>query len=239
MNALQMVQSACGIIGLQRPNSLVGSSDLQVIQLRELLNAEGDALAARSASGWQALNREATFVTVALEDQGTLTTIIGVTNAYRHIHNETIWNRTTKVPLYGPRTGSAWQGFKALTFSGPYAEYRIRGDHLLFLPIPAAGDTCAFEYASKNWLTSSDGTAQRSAIEADEDLPLLDDKILRAGLIWRWKHAKGLDYSQNFQDYESLVIDALARDGTKPRLSLSGTRIDDGIRQAIPGLIGS
>jgi hypothetical protein len=240
VNALEIVRSACGIIGLQRPNSLIGSTDLQVIQLRELLNKTGSELAARSSSGWQSLVREATFTTVATEDQGALTTIIGAVNAYRHIVNETIWNRTTKEPVYGPRAAGVWQGLKALTFAGPYAEYRIRGGRLLFLPVPAAGATCAFEYVTKNWLVSSDATTQQSEVEDDEDEPLLDDEILRDGLIWNWKAAKGLDYSQDFQSWETRVIDALARDGTKARLSLnSGSLTDSGIPQAIPRLIGS
>lgn len=240
MNVLQMVRSVCGAIGLQQPNSLIGSTDLQVIQLRELLNKEGSELGARSSSGWQALVREATFTTVATEIQGSLTTIMGATNAYRHILNETIWNRTRQQPVFGPRGPSAWQGFKAFTFAGPYPEYRIRGASLLFLPVPAAGETCAFEYVSKNWLTSSDGTTQSSIVVHDEDVPALDDEILMAGLHWRWLKAKGLDYAEEFSAYERRVVDALARDGTKARLSLDNRSLaDSGIAQAIPRLIGS
>lgn len=240
MNVLEIVQSVCGSIGLQQPNSLIGSSDIQTIQLRELLNEEGTELASRSSSGWQALVREASFTTIASEDQGAIKTIIGTVNAYRLIINETIWNRTTKVPLYGPRTSRVWQGFKALTFAGPYGEYRIRGGHLLILPVPAAGNSCFFEYVTKNWLQSSDASEQRSQISHDEDEPLLDDEILRAGVIWRWKQVKGLDYSADFQKYESRVVDALARDGTKARLNLGGdTLADSRVPIAIPRLIGS
>lgn len=238
-SVLDMVRTVCGRIGIQQPNSLVGTSDLQVIQLRELLTREGTELAARSASGWQALVREATFTTVATEDQGALEDIIGAGNSYRHILNETIWNRTTRQPVYGPRKPSFWQGFKALTFAGPYPEYRIRGGHLLFLPTPAAGDACAFEYVTKNWLVSADGLSQRSNVSVDDDVPLLDDEILQDGLEWRWRKSKGLDYGEDFNAYEARVIDALARDGTKPRLSLSGSGISDDIPMAIPRLIGS
>ena len=238
INALEIVRSVCGTLGLPRPNSVTGSGDVQVIQLAELLNEEGSELAARSSSGWQALVREATFTTVATEDQGAITTIIGAANAFRHIVNETIWNRTTTQPVYGPRPPRIWQGLKALTVAGPYAEYRIRTGKLLFMPVPAAGDTCAFEYVTKNWLTSSDGTEQRSRITNDEDVSLLDDELIRAGLVWRWRAAKGLNFGTDFDKYEARVIDALARDGTKARLSLSGVT-DLNVPQAIPRLIGS
>lgn len=238
MNVREIIRAACGSIGINQPSSVIGSSDKGTLQLLELLNEEGTELAARSNSGWQALVREATFTSVALEDQGTVTSIIGAPNAYRHIINETIWNRSTKEPVYGPRNGNTWQGYKAFTFAGPYAEYRIRGDHLLLLPVPTAGETYAFEYASKNWLMSSDGTQQRSRAANDEDITLLDDEIILAGLKWRWRAAKGLDFSSDFDKYEARVIDALARDGTKARLDIAGSYVDDGIPVAIPRLIG-
>lgn len=237
MNVLEIVRAVCGTIGINRPNSVVGSGDVQVIQLGELLNEEGSELASRY--DWQALTREATFVTVATESQGDLETIIGAPNAFRHILNETIWNRTTKEPIYGPRSASVWQGLKALTITGPYPEYRIRGGSLIMIPTPAADDTCAFEYVTKNWLESSDGVSQRSRFTNDEDVSLLDDELMRQGVIWRWKATKGLDYSADFKKYESRAIDVMAKDGTKPRLSLSDRYLPGSVTEAIPRLIGS
>ena len=66
MTVLEIVRSVCGIIGLPQPSSLTGTTDLQVIQLRELLNKEGEELAERSSLGCESLVAEATFSTVAL-----------------------------------------------------------------------------------------------------------------------------------------------------------------------------
>lgn len=241
MNVLELVRMMCGATGIQQPTSLIGTSDLQTIQLRELLNEEGTELASRSASGWQALIGEKTFTTIADQDQGLLVggSILSAADNYRTILNETLWNRSKRIPVFGPRAPRVWQGFKALTFAGPFGEYRIRGGHLLIMPTPAAGETIAFEFVTRNWLTSSDGSESRAIIEDDEDVPLLDEEVLRAGLRWRWKRNKGLDYSEEFSAYESRVIDALARDGTKARLSLGGdTLADSRVPVAIPRLIG-
>ncbi len=238
MNCIQVIREVCGRTGLPRPNSASGSSDVQVTQLLALLNEEGQELAARY--DWQALTREATFTTVATEDQGSLQTIIGAANSFRHVINETIWNRTTLEPIYGPRSPGIWQGLKALTVTGPYPEYRIRGGNILFMPVPAAGNNCYFEYVTKNWATDSTGAAQRSLLTADEDIFLLDDEILLSGLTWRFKQAKGLEYGEDFRKYESKVVTAMAKDGTKSRKSLGGNTFDDArIPTAIPRLIGS
>ena len=46
------------------------------------------------------------------------------------------------------------------------------------------------------------------------------------GLIWRWKAAKGLDYSEDYAKYERRVTDAMGRDAGKPKLSMDGASYD-------------
>jgi hypothetical protein len=213
---LQIVQTACKRIGINSPNAAVTSSDLQVIQLLALLEETGQELADRY--GWQTLQKEATFTTVATETQKAVSTI---TTGFNYIVNDTIWNRTLRRPVYGPKSQQDWQQAKAININGPFNSFRIEGDNILFNPVPAAGQSCYFEYITKNWLTLSVGGTSDS-IANDADTPLLDDKILTLGLIWRWKAAKGLDYSEDFEKYESKVTDAQVRDAGKPTLNLTG-----------------
>lgn len=219
MNALEVVREACSVVGIPKPSVAVTSGDRGVLQLVGLLNTEGRQLSARY--DWQALIREVAHTTLAQEDQGAIDTIIGATNAYRRILNETLWNRSRKEPVCGPRSSLDWQMLKTLDLSGPFTEYVIRGGRLLFTPAPAAGESVYFEYLSRNWATSADGTTQKRAVSNDEDVFLLDDEIMVIGLTWRWRQAKGLSYAEDFRTYESLVADAMARDGTKKRLSLA------------------
>jgi hypothetical protein len=218
---LQIVRDACNEIGITAPNTAVSATDLQIVQLTALVTRDGRELAGRCQ--WTALNREATFTSVAAEDQGTLVgTIVASTAGLKYIINNTLWDRSTKYPLNGPASGRTWQAEKAFGITGPYARYRIQGNHLYLLPAPEAGLTLSFEYQSENWVSSSDGLTFRSRFTQDEDFPLLDSSLLTMGAIWRWKKAKGLEYSQDFEDYESAVADAMARDGTKPIISLNG-----------------
>lgn len=238
MNVLEVVQRATKNIGIPTPGIALASTDVQVVQLVELLNQECRELASRYP--WQELTFEQTFTTVAAESQGTVTSLLTGGRELRYIVNETIWNRTTREPVYGPRSGRTWQGYEAVSITSPYSEYRIRGGELLFLPAPTAGQTCAFEYVTRSTMTSSAGTTYRRNASDDTDLFLLDDEIILMGLIWRWKKAKGMEYSEDFLSYERMVVDAASRNGTKPTLSLSGGQTySDGIPMAIPRLIGS
>lgn len=235
MNVLEVIQRFTNAVGMSEPSSALANQADDVIQIVELLNQEGRALSSRYM--WQALTFEATFTTVATESQGALGTIIGATQQLRRIVNDTIWDRTQRLPICGPLSKQRWQAQKSLTFTGPYSEYRIRGNQILFNPAPAAGHSCYFEYVSRCWCTDAGGTTFRTNVAADTDLFLLDDEVVLAGLEWRWLRKKGLSYAEEFASYEALVADLITRDGTKPRLHMDG--VSDRYRPGIFVPIGN
>jgi hypothetical protein len=230
---LDIIKEACRRLGLTVPNAAVSNTDIQIQQLVAILNEEGQELSARYA--WQALTREAQFTTVGTQSQGELDGgILSSSENMSYVVNDTIWNRTTRLPVYGPNSPGDWAYKQSMTFSTPVSQYRILGNQLVFYPAPSVGDTCAFEYVTRNWLRDSTQTTYRDYCNADSDTPLIDWQLLLLGLIWRWKAAKGFDYDQAFQNYQMRVSDAISRDGTKPTLSLTGlSDADAGIQPLV------
>ena len=219
MNAIGIITQACKRLGISSPSIAVGNEDGQIIQMLALLNEEGQELAAEFA--WQEMTFEGSFTTVATESQGVIDGgIIPAGKNYRYILNDTLQNRVSLMPIFGPKAANRWQQQKALNLTGPWPQYRIRGGQLLFDPLPTAGETIYFEYVSKNWLTSSDGMTEKTEISSDEDIFRLDPEILLLGLQWRWLQAKGLDYSQKFDSYTRRVQDQKGRDKTAAVISL-------------------
>lgn len=216
LTCLQIIQTVCKRVGILSPNAAFTATDQQIIQLLSICEEEGQAQAKRT--DWEALQTEATFVTVATETQGTLATIAP---GLKFILNDTIWNRTLRRPVYGPKTPQDWQQLKASQITGPFNAFRIVGDVIKFNPIPAAGQTCAFEYASKNWVVTSVGGTS-NVFTNDADTCKLDDDLMVLGTRWRWKQAKGLDYAEDFAEYERQITDAMGRDSGKAKLNLSG-----------------
>lgn len=216
MSLLTTVQTFCRRTGLPVPTVVAASTDTQVIQILALLNEVVEDLCDRWT--WQALTREATFTTINGEDQGAITAI--APNGFLRILQETIFNRTLRLPLFGPLAAPKWQNLKALPSTGPFYKYRLRGGRLLFNPVGVAGQTCAFEYATSYAVLAQDGTTYRSSFTADTDTFLLDESLLLAGLRWKWKCEKGLDYAEEFRRFEELANNAAGRDGTKPRLNM-------------------
>ena len=227
---LTLVQRHCQRSGLPVPSTVYGSSDTQVQQLMGLIEEEGNDLSARGS--WEGTTFEATHTTLAAEDQGAITTI--ASNGFRYIKNDTIWDRSSNLPVLGPLSAEQWQAIKGNASTSPRYQFRIRGGKLLANPTPTAGLTWAFEYVSRNWITDSTGTTYRQYFGADGDLVLIPAELLLMGLRWRWKKEKGLDYAEDFRTYENQVKDAAGRSGGRQVLSMSG-----GERSIKPGIFVS
>lgn len=209
--------------GLPKPAFSIGNTDVQVTQILGLLEEATEELVMRNARGWQVLNREAVFVTKAQEIQGSLSDLAP---GFRLVINDTLFNRTTRLPIYGPLMPMERQATKALQTAGPYYRYWIANDQLHFYPIPPAGQTIAFEYSSTAcWASSTPPVTYSEYPETDTAVCLFPKPVVIAQLRWRWKKEKGLDYAQDFDSAELLLNAAIAADGTRRVVDMGGTEL--------------
>jgi len=216
MSLLTIIQTVTKRVGLTAPSSAIGLTDENIIRMIELANEEGEELSRRHC--WQILTNEETHTTLATESQGLMSAICGTD--FDYIKNDTFWNRTEN-RRWLPSDDVQWQQMKSSSITGPNHYFRIRGGSMIVIPVPTAGDTLAFEWQSKNWCESSGGTGQ-SAWADDSDVGRLDEKIMTAGIVWRWEASQGLEYAEDFRKYEILVANAIARDGAKPNINMGG-----------------
>lgn len=212
MSLLTLVRDASARLGLTRPTTAYASADQNTIQLVALAQEEGKALSRRF--NWQVLTKEKTFTSVAAETQTG-----AVPDDFDRFVNDTFFNRSEKRKVDGPLTPQQWQFHKSVVATTIIDAYRQRGDDILITPIPAAGQTMAYEYVSKNWCESSGGTEQ-AAWAADTDTGILSEELMTLGVMWRWKKAKGLEYAEDFRTYEMEVANAMTKDGGKPKLNI-------------------
>ncbi len=213
MTLLTIIQAVADEIGLPRPATVLSSTDPTVRQLLALANREGKLLALRYP--WQALTKEASFTTVAQESQGALTAIAP---DFARFRNDTMVDRARAWPILGPLSAAEWQ--RSYGTGASVDRFRVRGGAVLFTLVPAAGRTIHFEYLSRNWCRDAAATTEREAWAADDDAGILDEDLMALGVKWRFLKAKGLDYAEEFRDYEARLYDARASDGGKPRLDV-------------------
>ena len=213
---LAMLQEFSARRGLPRPAIGVASQDDQVLQLVGLLNEVMEDLTTRYVG--TALQKTATWASTGVESQGTLDALAPY--GFKWMINETFWDRTQRLPVFGPVSPSDWETLKATPMTGPYLQYRMKEGELLLNGTLAADHTMAFEYAS-DWAVKSATDVYKLLFTADTDTSVFPNNVLMAGLNWRWRNEKGLKYGEEFAAYERAVADFTGHDGTKPTISMN------------------
>lgn len=77
-----------------------------------------------------------------------------------------------------------------------------------FRPAVGEGTTAQFYYISKNAVLDEDGLTRKPFFTNDGDTFLLDERVLKLGIIYKWREQKRLEYAQDFTDYEAALMQA-------------------------------
>ena len=196
----------------------------------------GDVLSANAAqlggTGAGFSIKVATIGIVGIQNQGNILTLTGPD--FNFIVNETMWDRTTRRPVFGPKSAAEWQQLSAQQMQGPWWQFTLRGNQLLFIPAPTPGDTIYFEWITRYWATDTLGTTGKSIMTVDSDVSKLNEQWHIMGAIWRFKQQNGLPYQQDKDKYDLAIADACTRDGVRSRISMLGAQAD-----LYPGIVVS
>lgn len=218
MSLLTIINNIQNRLGLEVISNPTSNTNPTVKKLIACANLEGKDLALRYP--WQMLQKIETHSALAAEDQGTLASIAADISTF-HIRYMTMWNQTTNRRVHGPLSPQDWSDLKGSEIAYPDSCFRIYGGKLYITPAPTLSDSIAFEYISKNWCQSSGGTGQ-SAWAADTDTGILDEDLMELGTTWRFLQAEGLEYGEEYADYERRVLMLASTNASKPLLNMAG-----------------
>jgi hypothetical protein len=219
MSLLTMMQQIAPELNLVAPTQVVSSGDSTIKQLLALANREGQQLAKNY--DWTALQAEYTFPLV----NGNASYAFPAD--YDRQINRTQWDRNNHWPLVGPMSPQEYQWrVSGITVSTPRRRWRIKGNgatQFYIYPVPdsgSAGNVMVFEYISKNWCKSSGGTGQ-TTWQADTDTGVVDENLMGMGIKWRFLKAKGLNYDEEYREYQASCDRDFAQDAGGMTLTIS------------------
>lgn len=225
---LTEIQDFCERTKIPVPAAIIDNSDERVRQVKALLFEAGNALAIRS--DWERMRFETVHTTLAQENQGKIFDITaGGATAFRKFANETLWDRSDRLPII-PIDGVSWQRLKGTVGSIFRYRYRLWQYDLHITPAPPAGHSVAFEWISRWWIQANNG-AIKEEFTADTDSFLVERELLKLGLRWRWKKEQGLEYAEDFREYELRLIELAGHDTPKEVLHQDGRgrRVQPGV----------
>lgn len=142
--------------GFEVPATFGGNLNLTAVRCVALLNREGKTL--EMENRWTELISTYTFTTV----NGTAN--YDLPSDFRAFANTSQWDRTNSRPLVGPAVPFVWQWLKGDVTAGNTIDrwFRIQAGDLYIHPTPDVdGDTIAFDYYSKSWVTDIRAGAEK------------------------------------------------------------------------------
>jgi len=196
MTLLTIVRDVVDEVGLPRLTSVAnGSSDL-ARQMFALANATLEEI---GTCDWTVLETVYEFTTV--EGQETYPLPVD----FKKYISDTAFVSSLYYELRGSMTPAQWsqRRYGWQVGIGRY-RFRMKGDpRLIYMtPIPQLEETLTMEYTSK-YLAKDTNGVPIAKFFSDTDEPRVPEELVRMGLKWRIKHAKGLDYSEDFNSYEN------------------------------------
>ncbi len=216
---IDLVHQVADELSLARPNDISDTTDDNTAQkiVRHMVKT---CRQLGTGYDWAVLRKEKTFTTVASETQTD-----AIPDDFLRFVSETMWNRTTRTKILGPLTPDDWQARQAVLVNGPWQNFMIRGTSLIMTPVPSAGWTVAYEYITK---TIGENVSHEgiTTFASDDDRAYFDDELIILGTVWRYRKAEGLDYSEEFREFQMRRADLIKMDGGRRRLDMNADKLD-------------
>lgn len=196
------------------------SSSLQhFVQMRYLLQTAGEELTLAHPWEWQTANHS--ILTQAL-DTGTYP----LPDDFLHMLDQTGWERSSNVPLFGPLSAQDWTYLlgRDLVSHTIYASFRIKeGEFAIFPSPPPAGLDINFEYQSKNWVSDGLQTPTYSEkVSSGGDVVLFDRTLITRMVKLKWLESKGFDTTKPQEDFDIVFNFITGKDKGGELLSAGG-----------------
>lgn len=223
---LEIIQEACAEpgMGIRVPAAVFASTQREHIELKALALKMATAIAFDDNYDWSGLK-----VLATLTGDGTETEFDFPVGYRRMLKKAALWpNDQIDRPLRHIPDVDRWLGTARLA-TWPSGEWTIIGDQIVVRPAIPAGQTVSFYYITN--LYAYDATsAPQPTFTADDDMFRLDADLLKLGIVWRWKAAKGQPYAEDLADYETAKASLVAGDrgsviltGGRPRTSFAAS----------------
>lgn len=222
MNILQIVQAATLSIDVDRPQVLFTSTDRTALELIDTANTA--ALQILDEYDWQRLIRTATIT-----GDGVLTAFPLPDDYSRMVKDASLVGPNWRFyPAQQMQDFNHWLELMDYPVATWEQRWMVFGGNLNIMPIMPLNTPLSYGYIS----TSIVGGPDLSTFTTDDDTFVLDDELLRLGIIWNWKKSKGYDFSAELAQYQQRMEMQRFRDvGSRQTLITGGRRG----RYTIPG----
>ncbi len=217
-NILHICQEAADMTASQRPDDLFERNvQHNAIMLAVAKNTLDSLL---RFGDWQVCLKEAAFSTVSNQTFYPFDQI--VPDFYALIHN-TIYVKDNAEKVVGALSAEEWMQHKYVSCHTVDVSFRIENNGIRFLKRPPAGVKVVFMYRSNAVCYDAKTFEPKSSIEKNTDIPLFDVYLVKLGIIWRFLKRNGMDYEQEYLEYQKELKKKFGLEISAKDINLAGS----------------
>lgn len=133
----------------------------------------------------------------------------------------THWDKSKRWEMLGPEDAQQWEWLLSGYIStGPRIRWRIFQGMFQIWPGTSTNELLGFEYRSKAWAESADGTAKNS-FTADTDTCIYPDRLIVLGTKLKYFEGKGFDTTAMYRNYREELETCIAQNTSAANLSFA------------------
>jgi hypothetical protein len=192
MSLLSIAANVAANVGVKAPASVLANvNDPNAVKIAVFSTEAGDELARRA--DWTALRK-----TVTITGTGNPGALALPADFLRLVAGMSVIT-SAGAPI---RTGLSADEWNSLTPTAGTPRFAmLTGGSIAFYPYLAYTDTVTVTYQSNAWGPTG------AKWSNDGDVPLVPERLVTQGTIWRWRRQLGQDFQDYLAEYEAAIAD--------------------------------
>lgn len=227
---LEICQEVADITSTQRPSDLFDVNSQHNAIFLSVAKYELDSL--MRYGDWQDLTKEAVLRTVAGKTVYPINNIVG---DFYAILNNTVYIRDEMKKIIGAITPEQWMREKYFACPDIDIKFKIQNNAIKFLTPPPDGCYIVFQYRSNAVCLDARTFEEKPYLTANSDMPIFDPYVVKLGITWRWLKRNGMDYTEEYNEYQSELKKKFGTGLATKDIELSGS--GDGTEDVYGGVV--
>ena len=212
MTLISVVKDVCAVVGVTAPQSvftnITGNRTMQ-----EMVSLANE-MAQRIAYDYRDWTKLRTTVTYA--GNGIITAFNLPANYKRMLLTANVWRSTSNLfPMAFVSDTDEWLNHRLRSYTHMYGEWTLLGGQIHVYPVMPVGQSAYFAYMDKNCVALNGGGFGDSFLN-DLDGFVLDERLLKLGMIMQWKMNKGGAYAEDMGTFGDAMAVAMGHDSPAP-----------------------
>lgn len=229
MTILSVCREAAVKLNQSQPSSVFSTPDALATELAFAATEAAEAIL--NAHDWQKLKTLATLVGDATKLAFNLPTDYDRMLKKADVHSAS-WQNARFSPA---KDEDDWIYINDIGINATPGVWIILGGQFRVFPAMPVGETARFYYVS-NLIVAPNSGANKAAFTLDSDTFRLSEKLLRLGVVWRWRSHKRMEYAEDMANFETALAEEIGKDKGS-RILTVGTRRGRDAEMAYPGTI--